>query len=391
MKIFYKIFLLSILCLFSCQANQVKKDNNDSVKVQLHNYKNKYDFPIELNIFYECPNKTEKLYKIDKDLNFEYFENENTNKFKISDNDKRNLIDFILKNDIYELNKNSEKIPIDAPQTEECREIYQLSIIVENKSNLFELNDRKFYHTKEYIEAFNNIKNKLDEIKKNNSYSYSLPIVYKEELELNGKIYEIKIDKDYILEVFNGRETIKNKIKEDDVKVIIQKLNKENINKLFEKSEKIPDNVPQTKELRTIMTLNLNFNNNQKVYDRNSRSYIHTKEYINSFDSIVKEIKSIVSKYYFDKDINLGEELLLKDNYFLKAVRIIEDSRCPENARCIWAGRLIIKFQILKNNIIEDEFELNIPEKDTFENTLFKIKLLNLTKLNKIVLQIINK
>lgn len=395
MKIFYTTLLLISIPLFACQTSQIKTDND---KVQVNNVKNKYDLPIELNTFHECEDKTEKVYKIDKELNFEYFENEKSNKFKISDNDKKILMDLLLKNDLYELNKKSEKIPENAPQTEECRSISQLNLILENKNNLFELNDRKLYHTKEYNEAFNNIKNKLDEIRKNNSNSvssntYSLPIIYKEEMELNGKMHEIKIDKDYNLEVFNiDQKTKKTKINKEDIDIIIKKLQEQNIDKLFEKSEKVPDDAPQTKELRTIMSLTLNFNNSEKFYDRNGRKYIHTEEYINAFDNIVKEIKSIISKYFNDKEINIGEELLLNNDYKLKAIKIVEDSRCPDGAQCVWAGRVIVKFQILKNGDLESEFDLGItPEKDTFENSLFKIKLTDVSKSGKSVLQISNK
>ncbi|GIW22374.1 MAG: hypothetical protein KatS3mg068_1381 [Candidatus Sericytochromatia bacterium] len=261
------IILFSLFNLICCQTNQAKTNstNNDNTnQVNISNLKTKYDFPLEFNIFYECEDKTEKIYRLDKDSNFEYFENNISIKFKLSDNDKKSLFDVLYKNDIYELNKKSEKIPPDAPQTEECRAISQISVTVQNKTNLFELNDRKLYHTKEYNEAFNNIKNKLDEFKN-------------------------------------------------------------------------------------------------------------------------KYLKQIT------KEIILNEEISLNNEYKLKYLKLVEDSRCPENARCIWAGRVTIKFEIIKNNKIETEFELSIPEKDTFENSLFKIKLIDVSKNGKCVLQVFNK
>ncbi|HEX7821472.1 MAG TPA: hypothetical protein VF463_12760 [Sphingobium sp.] len=38
----------------------------------------------------------------------------------------------------------------------------------------------------------------------------------------------------------------------------------------------------------------------------------------------------------------LGETVSV-DGPSVRPIRVIEDSRCPENARCIWAGRLVLR------------------------------------------------
>lgn len=34
------------------------------------------------------------------------------------------------------------------------------------------------------------------------------------------------------------------------------------------------------------------------------------------------------------------------DGPIVTPLRLVEDSRCPENARCIWAGRIVLKVRI---------------------------------------------
>jgi hypothetical protein len=36
------------------------------------------------------------------------------------------------------------------------------------------------------------------------------------------------------------------------------------------------------------------------------------------------------------------------DGYRVRPVEVVEDSRCPINARCVWAGRLILRAEVSK-------------------------------------------
>lgn len=47
----------------------------------------------------------------------------------------------------------------------------------------------------------------------------------------------------------------------------------------------------------------------------------------------------------------------------IKFLAVTEDSRCPENARCIWAGVATIRIQLRKNGKTA-EFELNTNQLD---------------------------
>jgi hypothetical protein len=67
----------------------------------------------------------------------------------------------------------------------------------------------------------------------------------------------------------------------------------------------------------------------------------------------------------------------------VKFVAVTEDSRCPENAQCVWAGVARIKVQVSKNGRAAQEFELNTMQTDkviSFEG--FEIKLSDLNRPN---------
>jgi len=55
--------------------------------------------------------------------------------------------------------------------------------------------------------------------------------------------------------------------------------------------------------------------------------------------------------------ISLGETIILK-NHSIKFIEVLEDSRCPENTTCIWAGRARVLVEISEK------------EKESFQKTL---------------------
>lgn len=59
--------------------------------------------------------------------------------------------------------------------------------------------------------------------------------------------------------------------------------------------------------------------------------------------------------------IGLGQRAYA-DGPIIEAVRIIEDSRCPQNARCVWAGRLKLAMVWHRGNGEAQPFELTLGE-----------------------------
>lgn len=59
--------------------------------------------------------------------------------------------------------------------------------------------------------------------------------------------------------------------------------------------------------------------------------------------------------------ISLGQRAYA-DGPIIEAVKILEDSRCPQNARCVWAGRLKLAMVWHRGNGEAQPFELTLGE-----------------------------
>lgn len=50
------------------------------------------------------------------------------------------------------------------------------------------------------------------------------------------------------------------------------------------------------------------------------------------------------------------------DGPIIEAVKLVEDSRCPQNARCVWAGRLVLDMRWYRGNGEAVPFTLSLDE-----------------------------
>lgn len=74
------------------------------------------------------------------------------------------------------------------------------------------------------------------------------------------------------------------------------------------------------------------------------------------------------------------QKIVTKDKITVKFVSLVEDSRCPTDTNCIWAGNAKIKIQVGKGKTAAKTFELNThlePQNVSFAG--YEIKLVNLT------------
>jgi hypothetical protein len=70
---------------------------------------------------------------------------------------------------------------------------------------------------------------------------------------------------------------------------------------------------------------------------------------------------------------NLAEEKIK-----IKLVEVLEDSRCPKGARCIWAGNAKVKLELTKNETRTVELNTALDPK-TISYSGYDIKILSLT------------
>jgi len=83
-----------------------------------------------------------------------------------------------------------------------------------------------------------------------------------------------------------------------------------------------------------------------------------------------QEVKLLINK----------QKIVTKDKLTIKFVSLVEDSRCPTDTNCIWAGNAKINIKVSKGKSAPKTFALNTnlePQVVTFAG--YEIKLTNLT------------
>ncbi len=60
-------------------------------------------------------------------------------------------------------------------------------------------------------------------------------------------------------------------------------------------------------------------------------------------------------------DVGLGQTAYA-DGPIIQPVAVLEDSRCPMNARCIWAGRVRVQMLWIRGNGEKQPFEVTLGE-----------------------------
>ena len=60
-------------------------------------------------------------------------------------------------------------------------------------------------------------------------------------------------------------------------------------------------------------------------------------------------------------DVALGQKAYV-DGPIVQPIEVLEDSRCPMNARCVWAGRVRVKMVWIRGNGEKQPFEVTLGE-----------------------------
>jgi len=62
------------------------------------------------------------------------------------------------------------------------------------------------------------------------------------------------------------------------------------------------------------------------------------------------------------------KKCISKKGYHLRLKRVFDDSRCPENVSCIWAGEVSIEIEVYKDKKIVEEKSLLLNTNNSEEN-----------------------
>ena len=66
-----------------------------------------------------------------------------------------------------------------------------------------------------------------------------------------------------------------------------------------------------------------------------------------------------------------SKKCIPKKGFHLKLQRVFDDSRCPENVTCIWAGEVSAMVEVYNNKKLIEAKTITFNSKNTEENTLW--------------------
>lgn len=75
------------------------------------------------------------------------------------------------------------------------------------------------------------------------------------------------------------------------------------------------------------------------------------------------ETPIILSKVYLGKSV-------VHDNFEIKFIDVLEDSRCPKGVNCIWAGEVIVLVDLYKNGKKVERKKITLNPKVEFQNKI---------------------
>lgn len=155
----------------------------------------------------------------------------------------------------------------------------------------------------------------------------------------------------------------------DELKKLVQDAD---LAKLAKDDQKVPPGTPQTMECRTIGAVTINVNNKDTLFERNDREYIHTEAYRNAYDKLKQGFdqfkEKIVSGTSTSKNVEINKEFDLKisESAFIKDQNLTltinkktEESRCPTDVQCVWAGQVSFEMTF-DNNGTKETFVLTM-------------------------------
>lgn len=85
-------------------------------------------------------------------------------------------------------------------------------------------------------------------------------------------------------------------------------------------------------------------------------------------------------------DVALGQRAMV-DGPIVQPVEVLEDSRCPMNARCVWAGRVRVKMIWWRGNGEKQPFEVTLGESTPLADGAIRLESVRPEKMTDMVLK----
>lgn len=85
-------------------------------------------------------------------------------------------------------------------------------------------------------------------------------------------------------------------------------------------------------------------------------------------------------------DVALGQKAYV-DGPLVQPVEVVEDSRCPMNARCVWAGRVRVKMVWIRGNGEKQPFEVTLGEPTHLADGQFTLESVRPEKMTNVTIK----
>lgn len=317
-----------------------------------------YTFPLKVEDLQECGGARYLRYEVSPEGTLTYAQDRpdyygpdgnqdiHYGKRQLSDSERSELKTLLYDANLALHFERSEPVPPDAPQTEECRSIQEMTLNVDGSPVRYDLNGRKYQHTDLYHSAFKKVTSFLDELSLRvvepppppMEYRYALPVKIEAQQECGGEQYlkyeltpegrfrYLMAEADFSDPALAYSRAYGEYQLDDAQRAKFQTLIEEvNLAYLFTDAKPVPDGSPMTMECRTVNTMMLQVNGTARRFDENGRAYIHSERYREGFRRIENHLESLrqFSPPVTDKEYTLplkvtvfGECGLPKSNRF---------------------------------------------------------------------------
>lgn len=85
-------------------------------------------------------------------------------------------------------------------------------------------------------------------------------------------------------------------------------------------------------------------------------------------------------------DVALGQKAYV-DGPIVQPVEVLEDSRCPMNAHCVWAGRVRVKMVWIRGNGEKQPFEATLGEPTQLADGQFTLESVRPEKMTNVAIK----
>ena len=85
-------------------------------------------------------------------------------------------------------------------------------------------------------------------------------------------------------------------------------------------------------------------------------------------------------------NVALGQRAYV-DGPVVQPVEVLEDSRCPMNARCVWAGRVRVKMLWIRGNGEKQPFEVTLGESTPLADGAIRLESVRPEKMTNVTLK----